>query len=163
MSDAPVVVVASPDAATTAAAGETASAAAVEIATIEAERDVAIETIAAETARIGIEAASAEHEDDVEWLRGELAALHEQSAANASNVMALGTQLETVAGQVTELANGLSILASSTPQTPLEPVPETVPAEAPAEALASEADGRKASPEAKEQPPAARRNRRRWL
>jgi hypothetical protein len=164
MPDAPVVVVGSPDATTTAAAEATASAA-VEIAQIEADRAVAIETIAAETARIGIEASTAENEDDVAWLRAELASLRGQCEMNAAGLSSLEAAQVALSAQVGEMASGLTMLvASSTPLPPSETPPETPPQEAPQNALEGGEGGQRASQEAPDEtPPAARRQRRRWL
>ena len=111
---------------------EAAGDAAVEIATIQAERDVAIAEIHAEVASEAIEA-DAEDSEDVAWLGSRLAQLQENCDANTAAVISqqatLGTlteAMETMREQVRTLTEALT-LATSPPQ-PL-PTPETLESE----------------------------------
>jgi hypothetical protein len=139
--------------------------AAVAIAEIQADRDVAIAEIQAETTETAIEADAAANDEDVEWLRAELAGLHQRCATQEAALSSLETTLVALSAQVGEMASGLAILlASQMPPTLSEPPtaePEPTP---PEQALASEAAGSRASDAEPETPASeAARRRMRWL
>lgn len=153
MSDESVVVQVSappePDPAPVADVAPVADAA-VEIARIEADRDITIAAIGAETAAVAIEAAADENDEDVEWLRSELGGLR-QSCETLAATQAI--QSERLAILETQLGTMLAMAAAeptlSPPSNP-EPGPEP--------AASEKADGPPENPEA---PPPARR--RRWM
>lgn len=110
--------------------------AAVEIAEIQAGRDVEIAEIQADTTALALET---QQEEDETWLRDELAGLRGSHAALAESLSGVAQSLESLAEQQAETARQLTeLLASSIPQPPLEPPPETIPAEP---ALQPDADG----------------------
>ena len=123
----PAVVVA--EASPSEQAVETATDAAVEIATVQADRDVAIAETQAEAA-VEIATVNADADDeDVAWLRAELATLRQlcetNMAASSSAMEALRetqSQLASLAAMMTEHTNTLSPPAHSPPATePSEP------------------------------------------
>lgn len=111
--------------------------AAVEIAQIAAERDIAIAEINAETTATIVEAGAEQDDEDIEWLRGELADLRGQCEtlrAELSNTQAMLTETNLRLDQMTETmaaqAAALTLLSPPQPSEP-EPGPEP-PAEPPA-------------------------------
>ena len=153
--NAPVVIVAPPgDGAAVAdpAMGE----AAVEIAEIEAGRDVTIAEIQAETAETAIEAQT---QEDETWLREELAGLRASQEATAENLQNANLSLTTQAEQIAALAETMAELSSRlTPPPPLPAEPEALE---PEEALPASAADQPALDGAAS--PAERRPRRQWL
>lgn len=161
----PAVIVVSDDVSSEVATAEAPAdaAAAVEIAQIEADRDVAVAEIGAGVAEAAIEAAAeAEDQEAEEWLQGELAGLRSECANLAERLAALETGFlatqEWIAVQT-------ALTASQTPQLPLEtqePTTEpTLPQEAPAEEIPSEGAPDPAAAESP--PPAPKHQKRRWL
>lgn len=92
---------------------------AVEIAQIEAERDVTIATIQAEVTETAIEAGS---EEDEAWLRSELDSLRQGQEELRGNLSNQALALETMAQQMAELTG--MVTTSLTPPPPLEPEAE---------------------------------------
>ena len=127
-----------------AAAGETI----VEVAQIEAARDVAIAEEGTEQTRIMAEAREAREAEDVEWLRQQLAGLQAQCETNAaelSNVRAalLTTQeqLQQTVEQVAVLTEAMTVAiqAEQTPEPGSPPLPpEDASADGPEEAAQGE-------------------------
>jgi hypothetical protein len=126
------VVVETPQAATVEAAAD----AAVQVAQIQADRDVAIAEVVAETdqaataARVEIAAVEAEQEDeDVAWLRGELSGLRvrcETAEAGLSGVMQQQNEMQ---AQLTTLAAMMTAYVETlTPPAHLPARLETAPA-----------------------------------
>jgi hypothetical protein len=167
------IIVTAPESAVTPPATEASASAAVEIATIEAERDIALATLNAESNEAQttavLENAALSDEEDVEWLRAELAALRERCATNEGALSSLETTLVSLSAQVGEMAGGLaSLMASLTPPPPLETPPEEVPpltVENPTEAIGGGEAGQRASHALETVPLPAEtpRIRRKWL
>lgn len=162
------VVVASPageGGEVTAAAPEAVADGAVEIAQIDADRSVAVATIHAETDVALAEIAAENDEEDIAWLRGELASLRELSAMNAVGLSALEASMVAMSAQQGEIVSGLAtILASQTPPPPLETPPVTETVETPAAVLDAGAGGLRDVPEASGRAAVpAQRIQRRWL
>ena len=130
--------------------------AAVEIARIEADRDITIAAIGAETAAVAIEAAADENDEDVEWLRSELGGLRLSCETLAAELADLQVERARTAEALASLDRMLTAaLATAEPI----PSPPSKPDPGPADPAASErADGPPESPEA---PPPARK--RRWM
>jgi chromosome segregation ATPase len=106
MSDAlPVTVV-------TEGAAEANAEAAVAIAEVEAETTVAVAEIAAETRIAEVEAATAADDEDVQWLRAELATLREQCATNAGALSSLEVSLVALSAQMGELTAAMATLST---------------------------------------------------
>lgn len=151
--------------ATTAPAAVATADAAVEIAAIEADRDVTIATVNAETAIAVTEAAATEDEDMV-WLNGELSGLSARLATLEGALSNQEATITTLLAQVAEM--GAMVTALSLIQPPHS---VTLPATAPDPATADRTppenalDGGEAGPPAKSAavktaPP---RIRRKWL
>ena len=143
-----------------AAAGETI----VEVAQIEAARDVAIAEEGTEQTRIMAEAREAE---DVEWLRQQLAGLQarcETNAAELSNVRAalLTTQeqLQQTVEQVAVLTEAMTV-AIQAEQTPEPGSPPLPPEDASADGPEEAAQGERTPPENPERP--VPRRKKVWL
>jgi hypothetical protein len=156
---APAVVVAE---AAPAEQAETVAEAAVEIAHVEAERDVQLAEISAGAAT-EIAATEAEHDEDVEWLRSELAGLHTRCATAEAASSALESRLTEMENRQTSMQEQLTALAlihnPPAPET-LSETEMTAEAEAVADeatSLADAAAGRAENPEAHAQ------RRRRYL
>lgn len=143
---APAETQVAPDAIDAAATAQIATAdAAVEIAAIEAQRDVAIAEIQAETS------------EDEAWLRNELAEFRARSDAHAQTLETMAVRLESMEARMSEL---MTSLIPPPPSMEPEPQPETA-AQNPSENLESgAADGRKESREVAQE---SRVRRRRWL
>lgn len=139
-----------------------AADAAVEIATIEAERDVSIAEIAADTQIAAIDAATDQEAEDIAWLRGELDGLRARCETLEAGLSGLGDQnreLSAALAMLTEtVATQAALLASQpAPDLILEPPSNPKPAPVPAAILepAANAGDRPA--------PAERIRTRRWL
>jgi hypothetical protein len=132
--------------------------AAVAVAHVQADRDVAIAEINAETTALVVAAADAETQEDVEWLRGELDGLQNSLATQGGELSSLRQMVETLASQIAETAAAMVLLTPPQPSVTAEPIPEARP-----EAIESAgADGPRAAPvepEAERAP----KFRRRWL
>lgn len=114
---------------------EAVSDAAVEIATIEAGRDVTIAEIQADTAETAIEA-DARDDEELTWLRAELDGLRELCVTNAESLSRVSGENETLRADLTTLTETVgqqaAILLTMQPlqQTPEPPSsPEAAPAE----------------------------------
>jgi hypothetical protein len=162
----PIVVVAeeTPPSEPAAPLVETATSAAVEIARIEADRDVSITDRQAGAAE-AIAATDAENDEDVAWLRNELDGLRArlaivEGASSSAEVSRL--ELSNRLDSLTETQAALALLIPPPPSQPatVETV-ETSPSDAPEGALVA------AEPEtvlpARPEPEPPRKRQRRWL
>jgi hypothetical protein len=115
---------------------EAAGEAAVAIAEIQANRDVEIAQINADTTEHVIEAEAASDDEDIQWLRGELADLRGLCEMNAGALSALQQSNETLNQQVASLTETVATQAAALilltpPQPSPEPGPEPEGAPAP--------------------------------
>lgn len=119
------------DATAVVAAGE----AAVAVAEIQADRDVAIAEIHAETNVAAIEAEADADDEDVVWLRNELAGLRGQCETNAGELSVLRDAFQSLETQMASLTETVvaqaAILSLLNPPPPSETTPETIPGEPP--------------------------------
>lgn len=125
--------------------------AAVEIAEIQAARDVTI-------AEIEADADDAETEEYIAWLRNELAGLQEARAHHAEQLTALELTVTAMAEQLLTMATALSILSLPSPETP----PLTAEEPPSAKEAGLKAENADPAPEAPPVEGPARRTRR-WL
>lgn len=140
---------------------EVVADAAVEVAQIQADRDVSIAEINAATTETIIQAQA--DEDDL-WLRNELGTLSERLAATESLAATQSLEIAAMSGQIADMA--ATILVLTTPPSSSETVPETGPetGASPEEGLGTGAPaGQKASPEAPKESPLPVRAKRVWL
>lgn len=100
---------------------EAAGVVAVEIAEIEAARDVRLTEISAETTEALAETQSETHEDDVEWLRGRLTGFETSLATLAGELSVLRQQQEIMRQEAERLTETVVTLAAVTVLTPLTP------------------------------------------
>jgi len=111
--------------------------AAVEVAQIEANRDIAIAQQHTEQTRIVAEANDAETEEDIAWLRAELDARRAHCERNENEIQNLRAALLTTQDQVTQLAEQMAMLTGLVmadkpppPQSTPEPSPNPNPPDA---------------------------------
>lgn len=94
-----------------------------DIAEIEAARDVDLATIHAETVETIAEADAAENEDDIEWLREKLTGFETSFAMHAGELSALRQQVETQQQALNSLTETMTAQAAAilllTPPLPL--------------------------------------------
>lgn len=128
------VTIAAPVSEAGADAVETASEAAVVIAQIEADRDVRIAEIHAETTETVVEAQT-DLQDDVEWLEGRLGAFEASVSAlvqnNSSMLAERLTIMEAQHVQMLEMMTALLILIPPAREVTPEVIPETPTPETP--------------------------------
>lgn len=135
-----VAVVQPPTTETIEAAGVTA----VEIATIEAERDVTLATIAAETTETIAEAQAVEQEDDVEWLRAQLTGFETSLATLAGELSVLRQQQELQREEIARLTETVTLQAAALTMA----IPPEIPPSSSETPLETPQDGDVAAPEA---------------
>ena len=106
---------------------EAAGEAAVAIAEIQADRDIEIAQINADTTEAVIEAAAEAEDEDIAWLKAELADLRarcETSEAASSNALAMVGEVRQEVASLTEtVATQAAALILLSPPPPSEPPP----------------------------------------
>lgn len=142
------------------------AAATVEVATIEAERDIALAQEVTKQVEIAADAAVTDDEDMI-WLRGELADLRARCETNAADLLQNQAAMQAMSEQNQQMAEQIAVLTAAAviqrEQNPSTPEPGSEPPNPPEGGEgAPGGQGQVQEPPQNPEPPARRRERK-WL
>lgn len=136
----------------------------VRVAEIEAERDIAIAQTNVEQTQILADAARAQEDEDLTWLRGELDGLRGRCETSEAELSSLRTTILAMQEMQSQMAEQMQTLIAAVAQSP-PPAPPTPEPGSPPNPSDADGDGLATPPQDPPTPPAepAKKRQRVWL